>query len=302
MFSALRNRFGVPGVISIIALVFAMIGGAYAANNSGGSDSGATASAKAKQGPRGPKGPKGAKGDTGATGAPGANGTPGAKGDAGAPGAAGAAGQGVKIAGASVGECPQGGSKFTAGSEVGAACNGKNGTNGSAGTSVVSSAEPKGANCGEGGSKFVAGASTTFACNGSPWTAGGVLPSGKTEAGTWGGVSGASAESIAGISFSVPLAATLDENHVLVLAQGYNGEDAAPGEHEKCPGKAANPKAQAGFLCVYVGNFYPTAPTVVVFDPSAEVFGAAPGAAKSGAALYIVGSEGASGTWAVTAP
>ena len=33
MFSTLRTRFGIPGVISVIALVFAMLGGAYAANN-----------------------------------------------------------------------------------------------------------------------------------------------------------------------------------------------------------------------------------------------------------------------------
>jgi hypothetical protein len=33
MLSPLRNRFGIPGVISVIAFVFAMLGGAYAANN-----------------------------------------------------------------------------------------------------------------------------------------------------------------------------------------------------------------------------------------------------------------------------
>ena len=32
MFSTLRTRFGIPGVISVIALVFAMFGGAYAAS------------------------------------------------------------------------------------------------------------------------------------------------------------------------------------------------------------------------------------------------------------------------------
>lgn len=83
MFSTLRTRFGIPGVISVIALVFAMFGGAYAANNSS-SGGKATASAKAKKGPRGPKGatgpagpqgPAGAKGDTGANGSAGANGT-----------------------------------------------------------------------------------------------------------------------------------------------------------------------------------------------------------------------------------
>ena len=47
MFSPLRNRFGIPGAISVIALVFAMFGGAYAASdNSGGGK--ATASAKKK--------------------------------------------------------------------------------------------------------------------------------------------------------------------------------------------------------------------------------------------------------------
>jgi hypothetical protein len=106
MFSSLRTRFGIPGVISVFALVFAMLGGAYAANNSSGGGK-ATASAKAKKGPRGPKGatgpagpagpagpqgPAGAKGDAGAAGANGANGSDGAKGATGAAGVAGATG------------------------------------------------------------------------------------------------------------------------------------------------------------------------------------------------------------------
>jgi hypothetical protein len=85
MFSTLRNRFGIPGVISVIALVFAMFGGAYAASNSSGGGK-ATASAKAK---KGPKGPKGATGPAGPAGAQGPAGPAGAKGDAGANGAAG---------------------------------------------------------------------------------------------------------------------------------------------------------------------------------------------------------------------
>jgi hypothetical protein len=106
MFSTLRTRFGIPGVISVIALVFAMFGGAYAASNSSGGGK-ATASAKAKKGPRGPKGatgpagpagaqgpagPAGAKGDAGANGSNGAVGPTGATGAAGAKGATGAAG------------------------------------------------------------------------------------------------------------------------------------------------------------------------------------------------------------------
>ncbi len=88
MFSTLRTRFGIPGVISVIALVFAMFGGAYAASNSSGGGK-ATASAKAKKGPRGPKG---ATGPAGPAGAQGPAGPAGAKGDAGANGANGAAG------------------------------------------------------------------------------------------------------------------------------------------------------------------------------------------------------------------
>ena len=88
MFSTLRTRFGIPGVISVIALVFALVGGAYAANNSS-SGGKATASAKAK---KGPKGPKGATGPAGPAGAQGPAGPAGAKGDAGANGSNGAAG------------------------------------------------------------------------------------------------------------------------------------------------------------------------------------------------------------------
>ncbi|MET0305941.1 MAG: hypothetical protein ABW196_06905 [Solirubrobacterales bacterium] len=105
MLSPVRNRFGIPGVISVIALVFAMFGGAYAASNDGSGPKG-TASAKAKKGPRGPKGatgpagpagpvgpagtagpqgPKGDKGDTGPKGEKGEKGDKGLKGDKGAP-------------------------------------------------------------------------------------------------------------------------------------------------------------------------------------------------------------------------
>ncbi|HEX2096109.1 MAG TPA: hypothetical protein VHF50_01935 [Solirubrobacterales bacterium] len=84
MFSSFRNRFGIPGVISVIALVFAMFGGAYAATNNGSGDSKASASAKkAKKGPRGPRGPKGAQGPAGPAGPQGPAGPAGAKGDKG---------------------------------------------------------------------------------------------------------------------------------------------------------------------------------------------------------------------------
>jgi Collagen triple helix repeat (20 copies) len=104
MFSLLRNRFGIPGVISMLALIFAMFGGAYAATD-GKNDSSATTatSSKAKQGPRGPRGKPGKTGKTGATGptgptgATGATGAQGAKGDQGIQGIQGPKGdQGIQ--------------------------------------------------------------------------------------------------------------------------------------------------------------------------------------------------------------
>lgn len=85
MFSPLRNRFGIPGVISVIALVFAMLGGAYAASDSGSLRK-AGASAKAKRGPRGPKGPEGPQGPAGPAGVNGKDGAQGPKGDTGSQG------------------------------------------------------------------------------------------------------------------------------------------------------------------------------------------------------------------------
>jgi hypothetical protein len=76
MFSVLKNRMGIPGVISVIALVFAMFGGAYAASNDGK----ATKSAKTKRGPRGPKGAQGPQGSPGPQGAKGDKGEPGVNG------------------------------------------------------------------------------------------------------------------------------------------------------------------------------------------------------------------------------
>jgi trimeric autotransporter adhesin len=103
MLSPLRNRFGIPGVISVIALVFAMFGGAYAASDSGDGTGSATASAekanKAQKGPRGPRGPRGPKGKPGSPGPAGPQGpagAAGAKGDKGDKGLQGIQGlQGV---------------------------------------------------------------------------------------------------------------------------------------------------------------------------------------------------------------
>ena len=93
----LMEPFGKAGlIVAAIALVFAKLGGAYAATGNGGGK--ATASAKAKKGPRGPRGPRGATGPAGpagpvgATGPAGPQGPAGPKGDKGDQGPAGATG------------------------------------------------------------------------------------------------------------------------------------------------------------------------------------------------------------------
>jgi hypothetical protein len=148
MFSTLRTRFGIPGVISVIALVFAMFGGAYAASKSSeGAKATASAKAKAKRGPRGPKGPPGPAGPQGPAG------LPGAKGDAGAAGA-----------------------------------NGKDGAPGAPGQSVSGAPIAANAACGKKtGVKYTLGATSTSVCSGEDGQTGftETLPSGKSELGTW---------------------------------------------------------------------------------------------------------------------
>jgi hypothetical protein len=280
MFSTLRNRFGIPGVISVIALVFAMFGGAYAASNSSDGTK-ATTSAKAKKGPRGPKGPKG---DTGPAGPAGAQGPAGAKGDTGAPGT-----------------------------------NGTNGTPGAPGTSVTNTALAKGnVNCPDGGAEFKVGAGTpTRACNGTTGFTE-TLPAGKTETGTWVSnlyTADATREIFVGfevaISFPIPLKEG-GEGFGFTQEQTEKGEFGTSG----CSGTVEHPTAPPGKLCIYTGyeglqnaGMLPkpsvVAPTTLyneegVFGPTGALMTShflkeAPGepeAAKSEAL----------GTWAVTAP
>jgi hypothetical protein len=92
MFSIFRNRFGIPGVIAVISLVFAMLGGAYAGNSSKRHNSGSRAALTGKQKKEVEKIAKGFQG-TGPTGPAGANGVPGPKGDSGTEGPKGPEGE-----------------------------------------------------------------------------------------------------------------------------------------------------------------------------------------------------------------
>jgi hypothetical protein len=93
--SKLHQRLGTAGfIISIVALVAALGGGAYAASGglSGKQKKEVEKIAKKYAGKPGPAGAAGPKGDTGAAGAAGAKGDQGVPGAAGSPGAAGTAG------------------------------------------------------------------------------------------------------------------------------------------------------------------------------------------------------------------
>ncbi len=280
---SLRNRFGIPGVISVIALVFAMLGGAYAASNNGGGK--ATASAKAKRGPRGPKGATGPAGPAGPQGPAGANGKDGSNGSAGIQGSQGLPGKSVAVNNYSGPEC--------AGSEEGA--------------TVEVAGEPA-------TKKYVCdGEEGTQGPEGSPWTDGGTLPVGATETGTWvGGKVGGALD--ASISFTIPLEEALEDAEVhYINPAGEEVRIELEEEEEQlvfststtCLGSVANPTAVSGNLCVYTKeNNNPTTNSEDIFAPVSTFGGGFQngGAGVSGAILRVGPSETLRGfgTWAVT--
>jgi hypothetical protein len=287
MLSPLRNRFGIPGVISVIALVFAMFGGAYAATNGSGGGK-ATASAKGKAGPRGPRGktgPAGPAGPAGPQGPAGANGKDGASGQNGAPGAKG---KSVVLLNEAPGNCGIAGGftyEVEGSGEENEVCNGEEGEEGPEG-------EPGAIHPGE------------------------TLPHEATETGVWstgffspGAVPPHENERILlPISFTVPLAAELDKSHVHFIKK--NGKEVTgTGPFTEvtptlCLGTAAAPSAVAGNLCVYGAkeDFSKTS-SAFIGKPGETSF--IVGASKAGATLGMVIEEEEAtgwGTWAVTAP
>jgi hypothetical protein len=267
MFSTLRTRFGIPGVISVMALVFAMFGGAYAASNS--SDGGkATASAKAKKGPRGPKG---ATGPAGPAGPQGPAGPAGAKGDTGSSGPPGQSVQGTSIA--SGGACGTGvtGVKYTLGATSTNVCNGKNGTNGTTGFTKTLPSE----------------ATETGAWVFSPFKAEDTPPQEFI---------------LTAVSFPIPLQAGIPAANVHIQPLDFNGT-----EGEDCPGNVEDPKAKPGHLCLYLGDLVGTGgATPVAENGEISQLGAIDqqGTSRSGFVLrYFLAPETMFlGSWAVTAP
>ena len=268
MFSGVRRRFTYANVAATLALVLAMSGGAYAAGH--------YLITSTKQ--ISPKVLKSLKGSSGKNGAAGAVGATGAGGPAGPVGPAGPAGPGGPA--------------------------GANGANGASGQSVTSKEVKVGESaCSkQGGAEFTASAGKTFACNGkegSPWTAGGTLPSGQSETGEWTVSHVATASELllsSSVSFTIPLAAALDEAHVHFIKEG----DVLPAG---CGGSIAKPEAAKGNLCVFATEIENAGPfNSGTFIHSVE--GSA-GADTMGFLLDFTipaaGQVRASGVWVVTA-
>ncbi len=212
--SRITRHINPTSILALVALVFAVTGGAYAAGNSGGANNGgsrasataanATAVAskakhkpKAKTGPRGPAGPAGKNGANGAPGATGPAGPAGPTGPTGPVGATGATGN--------TGETGATGKEGEKGKE------GKQGK------------------------------------EGSPWTDKGVLPSGSTETGVWSVRRNDNAENeivTAPISFPIQLESAPEGSEYV----------AVDGTNSNCSGTAEAPVAAPGYLCVYEGE------------------------------------------------
>ena len=270
MLSTIRKRVTYANVAMTLALVFAMSGGAYAASkflitSTKQIKPSVLSSLKGKAGPAGPAGLAGAVGPAGGAGPQGAAGP---KGENGSPGGPGANGE-----------------------------------------SVVNTKLSKGAPaCSEGGAEFKVGSgAATHACNGkegSPWTAGGTLPVGATETGVWafGHIAEASVPLFAGehilyvpiASFTIPLAASLDESHVHYIKAIETAPSGCTG------GDAQKPTAESGNFCVYA---YTEEEIETGSISIRKAGGAATGAGTAGAyeEFKVTGGAGfGQGTWAVT--
>jgi hypothetical protein len=263
--SRIREHFSTTALIlSIVALVFALMGGAYAASHAQNKKS------VAKRGPRGPKGPAGPAGPAGPSGPAGAKGDkgdPGANGSSGGNGAPGKSVSGAPIAAG--GDCgPVDGVAYTLDGVTNNVCNGQDGLQGDPGDQGP---------------------------QGEPWTPGGTLPPGATETGAWSIGTDTSSGTFGGyaivpISFTIPLASGLGEAQVHLQGEG--------GFSDHCDGEG---QADPGHLCVYgqeVNRKRLGSPVITNLS-----FSFTPGTDKAGAFLvFEIEGDNAFGfgSWAVT--
>jgi hypothetical protein len=261
MFRAFRDRFGAAGLAIAIAALILAIGGTALA---------ASGALTAKQKKEVKKIAKSYQG-TGPQGAKGEPGTPGANGKDGANGTNGKSAEAI----------PFSGSKGPIG----------------------------GVTCTEGGLEVKSASATTLVCNGAKGADGTTgftetLPPGATETGS---VAGVSQTGFAGpltqvpISFSIPLAAALDDEHVFLIYEAA----AVPSECENAShagaASAENPEAGSGYLCVYLVSDSSES-TVHKVIPAGGT-SSTNGASATGAYMQLAGGESGwpfNGSWAVT--
>lgn len=277
---AIREPFGKAGLtVAILALVMALVGGAYAA--------GGLTKSQEKQVT---KIAKKFAGKPGAPGANGTNGSPGAKGDTGAAGSNGTNGTngtGVtteSFAGAKA-PCTVGGITVKSASPDVNVCNGKNGT-----TGFTKTLPPEESEYGTWATVF--GSKNGF-----------------------GGVAGIAAASA---SFNIPLSDALTTTGCYTQPQpttcqvhliAPNGKELiANAEAEKeevdqrnpapCPGTSLAPEAEPGNLCVYIK----TGQSFIVVLTETEL--STPGGVVFPRMIALAAHEGSpiNGSWAVTAP
>jgi len=283
MFGHLREPFGKAGlVVAIVALLAALVGGAYAAGGglSGKQKKEVRGIAKKEAKKYGAQGPAGPQGPSGVSGKDGLNGLDGAPGEAGKGG---------------------GNGRSVALSETASGC-----AEGGITVEVEGSGEPLEICNGEAGQ---AGE------DGKPWTAGGTLPKGSTETGSWSmGTVTKAPESFASefvfapVSFAIPLEASLDEPKVHYINPA--GEEViglgTTQPPATCTGNSTHPTAPAGELCVYASLEQGASEFkmgVAGIAPIGSADYASAGASTTGALLkFAVLAEGvfAFGTFAVT--
>jgi hypothetical protein len=116
------------------------------------------------------------------------------------------------------------------------------------------------------------------------------------------------------LSIPIPLAAPIDEAHTQNNPVGFpieSGEsESTPAQKENCPGSVSDPKAKAGYFCLYtkeLKNSLSLNPSFVapfVIESSAG----GNGVGTTGAVVRVLANEDepsspeGRGTWAVTAP
>lgn len=280
----LTEPFGKAGLtVAVIALVFAMLGGAYAAGTLTSKQKKEVEKIAKKyagkpgaQGPAGPQGPAGAGGKDGAKGDTGASGGQGEKGLKGDTGNTGEEGASIFMVNEAPPSCPEGGFTYEVegSGEENEICNGEKGEIGSFG----------GVN--------------------SELTGGAVLGSGDTEVGGWQGSAPDGASIYASLHLPTPIN-NEDLSNGAITVSLTGDEDFST----NCPGTFGLPDAEPGFFCIYVAKKVNT--TLVGFskfnqdpvnvelpnvhNPPGPVGGVL-GGTVSGGAGYI------SGAWAVTAP